>query len=112
MGDVTLNGTDIVIASELEVLQSVSNVIDQTPSRTLQNYLVGRFVISKLDFMPKRFRAIKQQLIKVFYGSSTERSRKLSCAKYVARNMGLAVSKLYITKYFDKDARKEVGYTR
>lgn len=30
------------------------------------------------------------------------------CARYVTRTMGLAVSKLYITKYFDKDARKEV----
>lgn len=109
LGNVTMKDTDRIIVSELDVLRNVSMIIHQERPRILQNYLVGRFVMSQLDFLPKRFRLLKQEFIKVFYGIGIEGSRSFSCAKYVTRNMGLAVAKLYISKYFDKDARQEVS---
>ena len=109
MGNVTLVDEDIVIISELDVLRNVSTILDQQSARTLQNYLLWRVMMSQVEYMPKRFRAIKQQFIKVFQGITTEKSRAIKCATYVADTMGLAVSKLYIMEHFDKNARQEVN---
>ncbi len=83
-------------------------IIDRQSPRTIQNYLLWRFMMSQVDYMPKRFRTIKQQFNKVFQGINTEQSRPIKCATYVNRNMGFAVSKLYINKHFDENSRKEV----
>ena len=112
LGNVNLVHTDIVIVSELEVLRNVSMIIDQQSPRTVQNYLVWRFMMSQMDYMPKRFRLIKQQFNRVFQGVSAEKSRSITCAAYVTRNMGLPVAKLYIAKYFDEKARQQARKER
>ncbi|UJR21017.1 hypothetical protein I4U23_024117 [Adineta vaga] len=107
LGNVTLVDEDIVMISELDVLRNISQSITQQSSRTLQNYLVWRFMMKQVDHMPERFRAIKQQFSKVFRGIIAEQPRSIQCTTYVLRNIGFAVSKLYITEYFDKNARRE-----
>ncbi|CAF3572676.1 unnamed protein product [Rotaria sordida] len=57
--------------------------------------------------MPKRFQMIKQNFLKVFTGSKSQRSRTIECATFVNTNMDFAVAKLYIQKYFDENARNQ-----
>jgi len=109
---VTLVDTDVVIVSELDYLRNVSLIIDQVSSRVLQNYMVWRFMMNRAWIISRRFRAIKQQFDQVFLGTTVAPSRATKCANYVNENMGFAVSKLYINKYFDKDARLEVFRTQ
>jgi predicted metalloendopeptidase len=59
--------------------------------------------------MPKRFRDLKQKFNKIFQGINIEKTQKIKCAQYVNGYMGLAVSKLYIDKYFDENSRQEVN---
>ena len=70
--------------------------------------MVWRFVINHVKYLPKRFRAIKQQFDRVFDGTTSELSRELACATEVNGQMGFAVAKLYVDKYFDRSARSEV----
>jgi predicted metalloendopeptidase len=58
--------------------------------------------------MPRRYRTIREQFERVFRGTSAERPRSITCGAYVNNNMGFAVAKLYIKKYFDENARNEV----
>jgi len=62
----------------------------------------------RVDNMPKRFRSIKANFDHVFRGTTAERARTVICGNYVNGNMGFAVSKLYIKKYFDDNARNQV----
>ncbi|CAF3796452.1 unnamed protein product [Rotaria socialis] len=107
LANVSLVDTDVVIASELDYLRNVSLIVDQQSPRVLQNYMVWRFMMSRAWIIPRRFRTIKQQFDQVFLGTTVEQVRAMKCARYVNYNMGFAVSKLYIDKYFDKDARIE-----
>ncbi|CAF4268207.1 unnamed protein product, partial [Adineta steineri] len=84
------------------------SIIDQQSPRTIQNYMIWRFMMSRALNMPKRFRNIVQQYNSVFYGTTGSQRRPIICANYVNKMMGLAVSKIYINKYFDKDIRKEI----
>ena len=66
-------------------------------------------MMTQVNHMPKRFRAIKQEFTREFHGILSEQPRSIQCTQFVSRSMGLVVSRLYITKYFDKDSRKEVS---
>jgi membrane metallo-endopeptidase-like protein 1 len=102
---------DIVTVCELEFLRNASSIINHQSPRTVQNYLVWRFMMIQVDKMPNRFRAINQQFNQVFQGISIERARAITCATFVNDNMAFAVSKLYIKENFKGNARNQV-FTR
>ncbi len=109
MGNVTLTESDIINVSELEYIRNVSSLIDRTSPRTLQNYIVWRFMMIQAGNMPQRFRAIKLQFNQVFQGISSQPSNVMSCVGYVNNIMGYAVAKLYKDEYFDSNARNQVS---
>jgi len=97
-----------VIVSELAYIRNVSLLVAQQPIRTVQNYMIWYFMMSQVQYMPKKFQVIRQTFYQAFAGVSTAPSRAVTCANYVNGNMGLAVAKLYIRDNFDKTARNEV----
>lgn len=108
MGNVTLIDDDIVYVNEIETIHNISNIITQQSSRLLQNYMIWRFVVCRVQHMPKRFRTMLEKLEHIALGTKNQQSQINICANYVNENMGLAVSKLYTNKYYDKYARAEV----
>ena len=92
----TLKDTDAVVVSELEYLNNVSLILEQTPPRTIQNYMIWRFIMSRTSDMPQNVRIIRQRFDKVFSGTNAEQARTVKCGKFVNENMGFVVSKLYI----------------
>ncbi|CAF3073352.1 unnamed protein product [Rotaria sp. Silwood2] len=107
LANVTLLDNDNVSVSELEFLRNASLIIDQHSSRVVQNYFIWRFMMNRAANMPKRYRVIREQFDRVFRGTNAERPRSISCGAYVNNNMGFAVAKLYIKKYFDENAKNQ-----
>ncbi len=107
-GNVSLIDTDIVTVVAPKRIRDISSIIDRQTPRTVQNYMIWRFMMNRALNMPKKFRDIAQQFSYVNHGTSAEQPRPAICASYVNGVMALAVSKIYINQYFDKDARKEV----
>ncbi|CAF1088486.1 unnamed protein product [Rotaria sordida] len=107
LANVTLFDNDNVSVSELEFLRNASLIIDQHSPRVLQNYFIWRFMMNRAANMPKRYRVIREQFDRVYRGTNAERPRSISCGAYVNNNMGFAVSKLYIKKYFDENAKNQ-----
>jgi predicted metalloendopeptidase len=99
--------TDIVTVSEVAYLVNVSSIIQQFPPRVIQNYLIWNFMMNRASSMPKRIRSTREQFDRVYQGTSAEPTRTTTCANYVNDNMGFAVSRLYIQKYFDENARNQ-----
>ncbi|UJR22660.1 hypothetical protein I4U23_025699 [Adineta vaga] len=107
LANVTVTDADIIIVTAPKLLRGISSIIDRQSPRTMQNYMIWRFMMYQARHMPKRFRNILQQFTHVFYGTSIEKPRTITCAKYVNKMMSLPVSKLYIDEHFHKDTRKE-----
>jgi predicted metalloendopeptidase len=99
--------TDVVSVTEVAYLVNVSSIIQQYPVRVVQNYLIWRFMMNRASSMPRRIRSTREQFDRVFKGTSAEPTRATTCANYVNDNMGFAVSRLYIGKYFDDNARNQ-----
>lgn len=108
MGNATLNDDDIVVINQIEFIRNISLVISQQSPRTLQNYMIWRFLIHRIPNLSKRFRMIFDKLKKATLGMNDEPTRMMTCVDYVNDNMGFAVSKLYLNRYYDRVARHEV----
>jgi len=107
LGNVTLMDSDIVSVSEVAYLVNISLILEQTSPRVVQNYLIWRFMMNRASSLPQRIRTTREQFDRVFKGTSAEPTRTTICANYVNDNMGFAVSRLYIKKYFDENARNQ-----
>ena len=107
----TLKNDDIVTVDEIDYLYNMSLLIEQTPKRVLQNYVVWAFLLRRLDDMPKRVRVLKEKFDRIFRGTTAERPRTSICGNFANANMGFAVSWLYIRQYFDHSARNQVKRT-
>jgi membrane metallo-endopeptidase-like protein 1 len=105
--NVTLEDWDTVVVSELDFLTNASVILEQTSARILQNYFIWRFMMDRAGNMPRNIRSIQNQFSRVIQGTTAEQSRKITCGAYVNNNMGMVVSKLYITSYFDDNARNQ-----
>jgi predicted metalloendopeptidase len=64
-------------------------------------------MMNRASSMPRRIRATREQFDRVFKGTTAEPIRSTTCANYVNDNMGFAVSRLYVQKYFDENARNQ-----
>jgi predicted metalloendopeptidase len=106
--NITLNDDDTVIIIGVESFNSISSIINKQSPRVLQNYMIWRFIMAQPVHMPKYFRAILRKFKAATISVYGEQSRAITCAEYVNKNMGYAVSKLYRNKYFDKSARTKV----
>lgn len=64
-------------------------------------------MMNRASNMPRKVRTTREQFDRVFKGTSAEPTRSTTCANYVNDNMGFAVSRLYVQKYFDDSARNQ-----
>lgn len=103
----TLDDSDVVLVSEVAYLVNVSDLLHVHPPRAIQNYLIWRFMMNRASSMPRKVRSTREQFDRVFKGTSAEPTRSTTCSNYVNDNMGFAVSRLYVQKYFDDNARNQ-----
>jgi predicted metalloendopeptidase len=108
LANVTLNDAETVLVYQIDYLNNLSLILNQYPARTIQNYFIMRFLWVLIGYMPKKYRAITQELVQALQGTITEKKRSITCNKFVNVVMGFAVSRPYLKKYFDDDARRQV----
>ncbi|CAF1478446.1 unnamed protein product [Adineta steineri] len=107
LANISVTDADSVIVTAPKLLHGISSIINQQSPRTIQNYMIWKFMMNQARHMPKQFRKMLQQYTHVTVGTSTEESRTITCANYVNKMMNLPISKLYIEEDFHKDTRKE-----
>ncbi|CAF3921249.1 unnamed protein product [Adineta steineri] len=61
LANVSVIDADIVIVRAPKLLHGISSIIDRQTARTIQNYMIWRFMMDRAWHMPKRFRNIVQQ---------------------------------------------------
>ncbi|CAM4816416.1 unnamed protein product [Rotaria magnacalcarata] len=106
-GNVSLIDTDIVTVIQPNILRNISSFINLQSPRTVQNYLIWRFMMNRVWNMPKQFRDMEKQNEDIFHGTSYEQRRSVRCSQYLSHAMGPVISKIYIDKYFNKHSQKQ-----
>ncbi|XP_058792656.1 neprilysin-2-like [Phymastichus coffea] len=94
--------TDEVIVKDLGFLESLSQLISNTPKRVLANYLFWRVVEESADYMNDHVRKVKAKFEVSLTGKNKQQSRDVECITYVLNNIPVASGAMYVRKHFDE----------
>ncbi|XP_052213119.1 neprilysin-1-like isoform X1 [Dreissena polymorpha] len=104
--EVSINVTDHVVVLAPVFFSNLTQLLSITENRTLANYLIWRIMKNRVDNLPKKYRELQVEYIKIIMGYSSETSRWRDCVTYVNNNLGNAVGRLFISRHFDENAKK------
>ncbi|CAH1957222.1 unnamed protein product [Acanthoscelides obtectus] len=105
-------GTDIDLMTPVacycaKFLQDLFYLISNTEPRTLQNYVVWRFVRHRTSNLDERFSKAKQRFYHVLFGREKSPPRWQFCVAQVNSDMGMALGSLFVKRYFDKQSKMD-----
>ncbi|CAH1775260.1 unnamed protein product [Owenia fusiformis] len=102
----TLTPEDEVVVYAPAYFRKLVPLIERTPKRLLSNYLTWRIMSNRASSLTKDFRDIRQDYVKILYGTASDRSRWRQCVSYANDHFGMAVGKLFVNKAFDESAKE------
>ncbi|XP_063928454.1 neprilysin-4 isoform X2 [Zophobas morio] len=91
----------------MDYLYKLFDILNQTPPRTIANYLIWRFVRHRTNNLDNRFLVAKQRFYFVLFGREKAPPRWQFCVSQVNTNMGMALGSLFVRKYFDENSKND-----
>ncbi|XP_023931148.1 neprilysin-4-like [Lingula anatina] len=88
-------------------MRKLGDILQETPPRTIANYLVWRVLKNLVIALPKEFQQLQEKFKYAVDGTTRMYSRWYRCVTLVNDNMGLAVGRLFVEKYFDEESKTE-----
>ncbi|CAH1160108.1 unnamed protein product [Phaedon cochleariae] len=88
-------------------LHELLYLLSNTNPRTLQNYLIWRFVRHRTNNLDQRFLDAKQRFYYILFGREKNPPRWQFCVSQVNSNMGMAIGSLFVRKYFDQQSKTD-----
>ncbi|XP_046473298.1 neprilysin-4 isoform X1 [Neodiprion pinetum] len=101
------NTSEPVVVFALQYIQDLVNLLSKTPSRTISNYLLWRFVRHRVNNLDDRFQEAKQKFYYILFGREQAPLRWKNCVAQVNSNMGMAVGSMFVRKYFDENSKND-----
>ncbi|GFG41004.1 hypothetical protein Cfor_12600 [Coptotermes formosanus] len=96
-----------VVVFALNYIQDLVTLLSKTPSRTIANYLMWRFVRHRANNLDDRFQEAKQQFYYVLFGREQAPPRWKNCIVEVNNHLGMAVGAMFVRKYFDEYSKND-----
>ncbi|XP_072047613.1 endothelin-converting enzyme homolog [Amphiura filiformis] len=101
--------TELIInQSPVYVPNATRFTLEETPSRTVANYIIWRLVMTKVSSLSKRFRDAKQEYYKVLYGTTTVPPRWRDCVDDSNGVFGFATGRMYVEENFDAKSKANI----
>ncbi|CAI9731130.1 membrane metallo-endopeptidase-like 1 [Octopus vulgaris] len=106
--NVTIRDNEVVVVESPEYIKNLLEVFKNTEEHDLIDFVLMRFVMSKIDAMPDPFYKMYQDYKHVTSGISAD-NRPLSCVLFVGNLVPGVISKIYARRYFsDADKYKNI----
>ena len=104
--DIEIGDDEIVNVRVPSFFKEFEKVMNQTPKRTVANYVMRRAVDDSIDYLPDGIRKRQMQYLTVRSGQIERKPRWQECLDFTSGNLVLSVGALYVRKYFTKEAKK------
>ncbi|XP_012262898.2 neprilysin-4-like [Athalia rosae] len=101
---INVESTEKIVVMEMDYYFKLVELLDNTPHRTVVNYIHWRMVNSLLPSTTKQMRDITFEIEKKVFGVREQRERWMSCV--TSHDMKHAISYQYVNKYVTDVAKK------
>ncbi|KAG9511321.1 Neprilysin-1 [Fragariocoptes setiger] len=105
--DLLVGSSEQVGVYGLDYFMDVAQLIDASAKKTVINYLLWRFTMNRVNNLGKQYAERQHEYSSELAGTKTQAPRHKVCVDYVNGNMGMAVSALYVRRYFDSTSKAE-----
>lgn len=99
---------DSVDVSQPEPIHEVEKILNDTPLEDLKTYAESRIISGASGCLSDDFRKASFELSSVMSGVKQDRPRWKRAVSLVSRNMGEAIGKLYVGKYFPESSKQRM----
>ncbi|XP_026752063.2 neprilysin-4-like isoform X2 [Galleria mellonella] len=103
----TVQLDETVVLFALNYVRHLVQLIKETESSTLSNYLLWRFVRHRVNNLDDRFQSAKQHFYFILFGREQAPPRWKNCISQVNSNMGMALGSMFVRKYFDEMSKND-----
>ncbi|NP_001191592.1 neutral endopeptidase [Aplysia californica] len=102
---VSVGDDEIIMNRSPPYFRNLTDLLRNTPKKTIANYIIWRITISYLGTLTQVFKDIRFEFTKAIYGIETVQPRELFCTSFVRRNVGFIISKPFVDKFFSPEAK-------
>ncbi|XP_023296054.2 neprilysin-4 isoform X1 [Lucilia cuprina] len=103
----TIEPTEEIVIYATDYMEELVNLLSDTDSKTIANYLLWRFVRHRINNVDDRFDDVKQTFYHALFGREESPSRWKVCISQVNTNMGMALGSMFVRKYFDENSKQD-----
>lgn len=107
--NITLTMDEPIGIHALDYMVNLVKILSNAPKRLLANYLVWRIMMNRVNNLPEKYKAMMEEYQKKVFGKQADTPRWRDCMMFTKENMGNAVGRLFIEKYFDEEAKENAN---
>ncbi|CAH2220647.1 phosphate-regulating neutral endopeptidase [Pelobates cultripes] len=101
-----IDSSENVIVRVPQYLKDLFQIIEAEDKRTLANYLIWRFVYSRISNLSRRFQYRQLDYARVLLGTNTLAARWDRCVNYIENSLPYAVGKMFVNAHFQEDKKQ------
>lgn len=107
--NITLTPQEPVALSELYYFKTaVDYIVRNTTRHTTYNYMIWRLIRNLGDLALPRFRALSFKMSQASRGVKRDVPLRVRCVDYINEVMDFPAGRLYVQRYFSKEAKKDI----
>lgn len=95
-----------VIVNVPDYFGKLVTLLEETPKRTLANYLLWRVSGGSVSYLNQAARKLQLKYSSVLTGTTERKPRWEECTELVSGSFGNAVGAMYVREYFEEEARQ------
>ncbi|CAG5129048.1 unnamed protein product, partial [Candidula unifasciata] len=103
---INITETEKIVVYAPAYFQKFAKLYQTVQKRVKANYLFWRILMNRVNNLPSQYRSIKNEFLKVIFGSHAEPARWYECVTFVNEHMGNALGRLFVEAHFDEGSRE------
>lgn len=100
-----IDSSEEVIVRVPQYFKDLFRILENEDKRTIANYLVWKFVYSRIPNLSRRFQYRQLEFIQVLLGTNSLAPRWDRCVNYIENALPYAVGKMFVDSFFKEDKK-------
>ncbi|XP_056414574.1 phosphate-regulating neutral endopeptidase PHEX [Hyla sarda] len=100
-----IDSSEEIIVRVPQYFKDLFRILENEDKRTIANYLIWKFVYSKISNLSRRFQYLQLEYVRVILGTNSLAARWDRCVNYIENALPYAVGKMFVDSYFQEDKK-------
>ncbi|KAM4046811.1 phosphate-regulating neutral endopeptidase PHEX [Anomaloglossus baeobatrachus] len=100
-----IDSSEEVIVRVPQYFKDLFRILENEDKRTIANYLIWKFVYSRISNLSRRFQYRQLEYIRVLLGTNSLAARWDRCVNYIENALPYAVGKMFVDSFFQEDKK-------